>query len=132
MLLWLIDDTSEHHRVAGATAALAGASFAGFASGREGIAAFARIVRQRRGRPDAVLMDYYLGDERGDAVARRLRELEATNHRLVIIGYSSVAEASRRIVDAGGDLVLRKHATADGINPSLLEWLRRATGTPPA
>ncbi len=129
MLLWLIDDSPEHHRVAAATATLAGVDFTGYASGREGIAAFARAARQRKGVPDAVLMDYYLGDDRGDAVTRRLRELEPAQYRPVIIGYSSVAEASRRIVESGGDLVLRKHATAEGINPSLLEWLRRTLRT---
>ena len=125
MLLWLIDDTEGNHRIAGATAALvAGVRFRGFLTAAEGIAAFAHAARLPADLPDAVLMDYFLGDTRGDQVTRRLRELEPASVRPVIIGHSSVASGSAAILAAGADLVLRKHADEDGINPSLLAWLR--------
>lgn len=127
MLLWLIDDTDGHHRVAAATAALVpGVRFAGFLDAEAGLAAFAAAAPEAL--PDVVLMDFYLGQARGDRVTRRLRELEPATARPVIIGYSSVASGSAAIVAAGGDLVLRKHADRDGINPSLLAWLRGRSG----
>ena len=132
MLLWLIDDTADHHRVAAATAALvAGVVFAGFASGRAALTAYARLARpgqpSPRPLPDVVLMDFYLGDERGDAVTKRLRALEPASHRPVIIGYSSVRSGSAAIVAAGADLMLPKRSNAAGINPDLLNYLRRWT-----
>jgi len=128
VLLWLIDDTEGNHRITGATAALVpGVRFRGFLTAEEGIAAFSLAARRPDELPDAVLMDYYLGDLRGDQVTRRLRELEPASARPVIIGHSSVASGSAAILAAGGDLVLRKHADDDGINPSLLAWLRART-----
>ena len=130
VLLWLIDDTEGNHRVAGATAALVpGVRFRGFLTAAEGITAFARAAKRPAELPDAVLMDYFLGETRGDLVTRRLRELEPAMARPVIIGHSSVASGSAAILAAGADLVLRKHADDEGINPSLLAWLRlRMTG----
>ena len=125
MLLWLIDDTADNHQVASATVALVpGVRFRGFLSAAEGIAAFARAAAHPAELPDAVLMDFYLGDARGDQVTRRLRELEPANARPVVIGHSSVASGSAAILAAGADLVLRKHANDAGINPTLLAWLR--------
>jgi CheY-like chemotaxis protein len=123
-VLWLIDDSDGNHRVAAATvAALPWVHFEGFYTGAEAVEAF--TARQAEGGqvPDAVLMDYYLGGERGDQVTRDLRAAERTA-RPLIIGYSSVMSASAAIVSAGADLVLRKHADQRGINPSLSRWLR--------
>ena len=69
-----------------------------------------------------VLMDFFLGSERGDQVTRGLRALEGRS-RAVIVGYSSVGSGSARIVEVGGDLVVRKHCDKSGINPSLMRYL---------
>lgn len=124
MRLWLIDDTPDQHLVAARTASLvAGVDFSGFPSASDGVAAY--IQAEQAGEPpDVILMDYFLGDDRGDRVTAQLRQLEAAKHSPVIIGYSSVASGSQRIVAAGGNLILRKHATSEGINPTLLRWLR--------
>ena len=126
MILWLIDDTLQHHDTAEATASLVpGVRFAGFMSGAEGLEAFEDAARDLRRVPDVVLMDFFLGDERGDRVTAHLRQLEPAGKRPVIIGYSSVPSGSAAIVAAGADLALKKQRNDDGINPALLEWLRR-------
>lgn len=128
VLLWLVDDSPHHHAVAAATAArVAGIRFAGFLTAAGATAAFARAARGRGASvPDVVLMDYYLGDGRGDQVTRRLRQLEPRTRRPVIIGYSSVRSGSEAIVAAGGDLILRKTGDAEAGNPELLAWLEAA------
>ncbi len=129
--LWLVDDTEAHHEVARNTlAASRGIAFESFLTGGEAISAFARLARGGA-LPDVVLMDFYLGDERGDQVTRRLRELEPPGVRCLIVGYSSVADASGRIVAAGGDLIVRKHVATDGTNPTLRTWLAQLRLTRP-
>ncbi len=120
--LWLIDDTPSLHRVADATRRLAGDwEFTSWYSGAEAIEA----IKLGEPWPDVILMDYYIGHERGHHVAARLRELEPADLRPVIVGYSSVRSASQAIVEAGGDLIVSKHQDGRGINPSLLEFLKR-------
>jgi CheY-like chemotaxis protein len=127
MLLWLIDDTPQHHATTEATAALVpGVRFVGFTSGEDGVDAFRAAAKDGSRVPDVVLMDFYLGDERGDRVTARLRRLETPAKRPVIIAYSSVASGSASILEAGADLTLQKQRNADGINPALLEWLSQA------
>lgn len=127
MLLWLIDDTQHHHQVAAATAAqVPSVVFQSFVDGGSGEWAFTEAVRAGA-QPDVVLMDFFLGDDRGDQVTRRLRRLER-ERRSVIIGYSSVQTGSQAIVNAGGDLILPKRGNASGINPQLLAWLQRWPG----
>jgi CheY-like chemotaxis protein len=119
-ILWLIDDTPMLHGVAQATVDLVyGWTYAGWLSGEEAITE----LQAGAAWPDVVLMDYYIGSERGDRITRHLRALEPAQHRPVIIGYSSVRSASQAIVAAGADLILPKHQDARGINPSLLAWL---------
>ncbi|HYE05635.1 MAG TPA: response regulator [Planctomycetota bacterium] len=123
--LWLVDDTEAHHEVARNTIVrIDGVEFDSFLTGREALSAFARLARGGV-LPDVVLMDFYLGDERGDHVTRRLRELEPAGVRCVIVGYSSVADASARIVAAGGDVIVRKQVAQDGTNPTLRAWLEQ-------
>jgi len=124
-VVWLIDDTDAHHQVAEDTAALVGACVVEhYYSGAEGLEAYAQRIADRATLPDVVLMDFFLGDDHGDAVTRRLRALDPVHHRPVIVGYSSVASASAAIIAAGGDVAVRK-VIGDGINPHLAEYLRR-------
>lgn len=123
MQVWLIDDTHHHHQVVAATVALVPAvQFRGFLEGASAVSAFAEAVRQGN-QPEAVLMDFFLGDDRGDVVTRRLRQCEKTQ-RSVIIGYSSASSGSEAIIAAGGDLSLPKRSNDAGINPHLLRWLQ--------
>jgi len=123
MQVWLIDDTHHHHQVVADTVALVqGVHFRGFLEGGSGISAFVEAVRQDT-QPEAVLMDFFLGDDRGDVVTRRLRQCENTQ-RSVIIGYSSASSGSEAIIAAGGDLSLPKRSNDGGINPHLLRWLQ--------
>lgn len=124
--VWLIDDSDEHHRIARATVELFDSmEFTGFMSGIEAVAAYERLARgDDDACPHVVLMDYYLGEERGDRVTRELRRIEARKRRPVIIGYSSVRSGSDSIMAAGGDQIVRKHADAAGVNPTLAKFLR--------
>jgi CheY-like chemotaxis protein len=123
--VWLVDDSSDPHQVADRTiAGLSGFELAHFYSGSEAIAAFAQLAGEHPEQlPAVILMDFYLGDERGDAVTVALRCLEPQRTHATIVGYSSVQSASERIVASGGDVVVRKHRGADGVNPSLRRFL---------
>jgi CheY-like chemotaxis protein len=124
--VWLIDDSEDHHQVARATVQLLpDMDFTGFMSGAAAVAEYERRAQDNSGDcPDIVLMDFYLGGERGDRVTRQLRQREANARRLVIVGYSSVRSGSDAIMASGGDIIVRKHIDGVGINPSLLAYLR--------
>ena len=123
-LLWLIDDTPSLHVVAEATVQLvAGWEFFGHFTGHEAIEEFAHLPAEAR--PQVILMDYYIGADRGDTVTTQLRTHGSAMHRPVIIGYSSVRSGSAAIVAAGGDLIVPKRSNEAGINPDLLSYLRR-------
>ncbi len=120
--LWLIDDTPSLHAIAEATAQLAGGwEFSGWLTGSEALDALA----EGEAWPDVILMDYYIGAERGDRVTQALRRQEPADHRPVIVGYSSVHAASQAIVEAGADLIVAKVVDDSGINPALLAYLKR-------
>ena len=123
-VLWLIDDTPSLHLVAEATVALVeGWTFDGYLSGSEALIDLG--TKPATARPQVILMDFFIGSERGDVITSRIRALAFLHHRPVIVGYSSVRSASAVIVAAGGDLILPKRANAAGINPDLLQYLRR-------
>jgi CheY-like chemotaxis protein len=122
-----VDDGPHHHQVVEATLrGLKGFSFAGFHAGHDAVATFAKLASSATGRlPDVILMDFYLGHERGDAVTAELRRLEPPRARPVIVGYSSVSSGSERIVEAGGDLILPKICDPSGTNPQLRRFLEQ-------
>lgn len=123
-LLWLVDDTPSLHVIAEATVQLVdGWNFLGHFTGFEAIAAYESLPPEAL--PQVILMDYYLGEDRGDTVTAQLRACGLPTHRPVIIGYSSVRFGSSAIVAAGGDLIVPKRSNAAGINPDLLDYLRR-------
>jgi CheY-like chemotaxis protein len=132
--IWLIDDSPDHHAVAAETVARRPLwHLSGFLHGSDAIAAFADLADERPDElPDVVLMDFFLGDERGDAVTAELRRLETAAHRPVIIGYSSVASASQHIIASGADLALRKHRDESGVNPTLLRYLEQYENARPS
>jgi CheY-like chemotaxis protein len=123
--VWLVDDSEDPHHVADLTiSALDGVEISHFYSGAEALAAFARLAgEQPYDLPAVILMDFFIGDERGDEVTSALRRLEPASVRPTIVGYSSMASASERILAAGGDVVVRKHRSSDGVNPSLYRFL---------
>lgn len=119
--IWLIDDTPWWHKVTEATLQHWGGdhNFTGFHRGSSALLALHHSEAALR--PRIILMDFYIGDERGDRVTRELRQLDSS---IGIIGYSTAAAGSQAIVDAGGISIIRKHTDAAGINPSLLSWLQ--------
>lgn len=128
-LLWHIDDGQHLLAVTAATVDLVdGWCFEGFTTGTAALAAYR--VRPPTDLPDVVLMDFFIGSERGDAVTRQLRRLDRHPHGMVIVGHSSVASGSAAIVAAGGTLALPKHRNGQGINPDLVVYLQN--WTPPA
>jgi ActR/RegA family two-component response regulator len=124
-LVWLVDDTAEHHDTARATmGALPGWELVGYLDAAAAVRDFAAIVKQKpRNLPEVVLMDFFLGDTHGNVVTAELRALQPVGAPLTIVGYSSVASASAAIVAAGGDMVVRKHRDERGMNPSLERFL---------
>ena len=125
MRIWLVDDSEDVHQVAQRTVnALPGLSLTRFYSGAEALTAFAQLEAAHPAElPRVILMDFYIGDERGDAVTLALRRLEPATSRSTIVGYSSMQSASERILGSGGDVVVRKHRSQDGLNPSLYRFL---------
>jgi CheY-like chemotaxis protein len=123
--VWLVDDSEDPHRVADLTiAGLEGVELTHFYTGAEALHAFASLAGgQPSSLPDVILMDFFIADERGDEVTRDLRRLEPASARPTIVGYSSMASASERILASGGDVVLRKQRSNDGVNPSLYRFL---------
>jgi CheY-like chemotaxis protein len=123
--LWLIDDTRDHHATVRATLrGVRRVEFTGFTVAAEAIDGFAALARAAPAElPSIVLMDYFLGTTHGSEVTKRLRELQPAGAGLTIVGYSSVAAGSRAIVEAGGDLIVRKVRTESGVNPLLLRFL---------
>lgn len=127
--LWIVDDTEDHHHIAEATADQVGEVVVEhFYDGSAAVEAYCQRVGSGGLLPDVVLMDYFMGSERGDQTTRRLRAAEPAHHRPVIIGYSSVASGSAAIVAAGGDLSLRK-MVGGPINGHLADYLRRVLAT---
>jgi CheY-like chemotaxis protein len=124
MLVWIVDDASSNHRAVMATVQrMPEFTCEGFLDGDEAVAEFTHRTRHAADRlPRVILMDFYLGGTRGDDLTERLRAVH-TPLTPIIVGYSSVASASRQIVAAGGDLVLRKHTAFDGTNPDLRLYL---------
>ncbi len=131
--IWLIDDTREHHAVAAATIALLPRfAFTGFLDADEAVDTYTRLARiHPAALPRIVLMDFFLGEVRGDVVTARLRQLQPRDGRLTIVGYSSVAAASERILAAGGDIIVSKQRGADGRNPSLTRFLQDVIAAEP-
>jgi CheY-like chemotaxis protein len=132
MLVWIVDDAPSNHRAVEATVArLPEFTCEGFLDGDEAVVEFAHRVAHAPDRlPRVILMDFYLGSTRGDEVTGQIRAVH-TPLTPIIIGYSSVGSGSRQIVEAGGDLVLRKLCARDGTNPELrvyLESLLRIAG----
>jgi len=130
--IWMIDDTIDHQRVAAATvASFPGLTFQGFSEPQAALGTYARLKTEQPALlPRIVLMDYYLGSARGDRVTRELRERQDPAAALIIIGYSSVASCSERIVAAGGNLVLRKTADRSQRNPYLARYLEQFLSGP--
>jgi len=125
MLVWIVDDADAHHRAAAATiAGLPGFELEGHFEGEAALAEYAlRAKTAPETLPRIVLMDYYIGDLHGDEVTLRMRAIHAVAFSPVIVGYSSVASGSRSIVEAGGDVAVRKRIAADGTNPDLRTYL---------
>jgi hypothetical protein len=125
ILVWLIDDSDANHGPAEATVErLPGFAFEGYHDAELAVAEYRlRAATAPHTLPRVVLMDFYLGDTRGDEVTIELRGIHSPGFSPVIVGYSSVASGSRTIVEAGGDVVVRKRTGRDGTNPDLALYL---------
>lgn len=124
LLAWLVDDTSDHHHVADATvASLTGVEIEHFYTGVEAVETYRLRVQASERLPDVVFMDFFLAGERGDQVTRQLRAVTSPRHRPIVVGYSSVPSGSHAIIEAGGDVAVRKVASGM-VNPFLGEYLR--------
>ncbi len=121
--IWLIDDMPNVHAVTEATVhQIGGWEFRGFFSGIDAVKSLRRCEPGLA--PQVILIDYYIGHERGDRIAPLLRSAEPADARPVLVGFSSVRSGSEAIVAAGAEVIVRKHQDDRGINPSLAEYLR--------
>src|SRR4051812_43905148 len=84
--LWLVDDTPDHHATARATlAAFPQVEFTGFEDAGEAIDEYRRLAASdEAGLPRIVLMDFFLGEWRGDAVTRELKQLQPPAAALIV------------------------------------------------
>lgn len=123
--LWLVDDSEPHHHAARTTLAqVPGFALESFLGGEDAVAEFLlRAKTAPQELPRIILMDFYLGDGRGDEFTAAMRAADPPAFHPVIVGYSSVTERSRQIVAAGGDLTVRKRIARDGSNPDLRVYL---------
>lgn len=123
-LLWLVDDTEHWHAVTRATLAQLDAPprFESFHSATAALMCW-RDRCANGELPACVLMDFFLGDARGDEVARAFRAEEPDDHHAIIVGHSTVIDCSERIRHVADGVVVRKHAGPAGTNPSLYKWL---------
>ena len=120
MIVWIIDDDAGHVATAAATVAHLGLSgFRGFLSGQAALAA----LHVGEAPPRILLMDFFINGERGDTVTRQWRASEQSPQRTLIVGYSSARSGSEAIVAAGGNAIVRKRRSPDGLNHDLLAWL---------
>jgi DNA-binding NtrC family response regulator len=125
MIVWMIDDDPGHLATAAATVKHLGwTGFRGFLSGHAALAA----RQSGEALPEVLLMDFYINGERGDAVTRQWRAGEAPGQRTCIVGHSSMRSGSEAIVAAGGDAIVRKRRSDDGLNHDLLAWLGERAG----
>jgi CheY-like chemotaxis protein len=126
LVLWLVDDTPDHHATVEATVAdLASVRFEGFLVPALAVERYRQLAAGDPQRlPRVVLMDFFLGSGYGNLVTRELRALQPPDAPLIIVGYSSMASASKAIVEAGGNLVIRKMRDRTGRNPLLERYLR--------
>lgn len=121
MKVWIIDDDPSNVATAAATVTHLGlAGFRGFLSGHAALAA----IHAGEAPPHILLMDFFISGERGDTVTRQWRAIERSAQRALIVGYSSARMGSEAIVAAGGNAIVRKRRSPDGLNHDLLEWLR--------
>lgn len=125
-LLWLVDDTPRWHAVTAATVDLVdGWRFQGLYTADAAWLAFRdQLAADPAALPAVILMDFYLGQARGDRLTEALRALEPDEVHTTIVGHSSMSHGSELIVAAGGDCILRKRGDDAGGNPDLLAWLR--------
>jgi CheY-like chemotaxis protein len=131
LVLWLVDDTKDHHLTARETvAAWPTVRFQGFLAAEDALERYAALAGGRDAQlPQVVLMDFFLGGRRGDEVTRELRALQPAHRPLIIVGYSSIASGSRAIVEAGGNLIIRKVRDRHGRNPLLGRYLSELLGS---
>lgn len=124
MRIWLIDDTPVWHQVTRDTLRHWSAhQFQSFHRGSSALHALEHLTADDL--PHIILMDFYIGDERGDEVTKWIRQLHP-QAPIRIIGYSTAHSGSLAIIQAGGNDCIRKHHDQRGLNPSLLSWLKSA------
>ncbi|MEK7414885.1 MAG: response regulator [Planctomycetota bacterium] len=123
--VWIIDDTPSHHTAAAhVVAQLSTFALETFDDGASAVAEFTlRAASAPQTLPRIILMDFFMGDMRGDEATRLIRAIDPRGFPPIIVGYSSVASGSAAIVAAGGDVVVRKRIADDGSNPALREYL---------
>ena len=121
--IWLIDDIALWHEVTQRTLkALGTYHFQGFYQATSALMALDHCQPDEM--PNYILMDFFIGEDRGDRVTRHIREL-FPELNCTIIGYSTAGSGSRAIVRAGGNEIIPKHQDGKGMNPSLHQWISR-------
>ena len=136
MLIWLIDDMDHWQAVTQETLRVGNRAwrFAGFLNAQAGLMAYDHALRSGGAAlPQVLLLDFYIGRDRGDAVALRAWRDPEKDHqapRSTVVKYSSVLSGSRTICQNGGDVVVRKHNNDAGWNPSLWQWLLEHPDSP--
>ena len=125
-VVWHLDDTEHWHQISAATVrSVQDWSLRSFYASRDLYYAFDEAFDEPSQLPHVILMDFYLDGERGDHITATIRKhYNSSAQHTTIIGYSSVRSCSERICNMGGDSILPKVETGNGINKHLLEYLK--------
>lgn len=123
--IWHLDDTEHWHQVSATTVASVNDwQLCSFYRSRDLYYAFDEAFDDKQLIPQIILMDYYLDGERGDQITAEIRQYyDPPQQHITIIGYSSVRSCSEHICNKGGDHILPKVETGNGINKHLADYL---------
>ncbi len=123
--IWQLDDTHYWHVISSETLRLLDNwELRSFFSGRDLLYGLEECAENAELWPSIILMDFYLNGERGDKVTQAIRAFQHQQKHVTIVGFSSVKSCSQQIVQCGGDTVLTKRETGNGINHHLLDYLQ--------
>ena len=137
--IWQLDDTQYWHLISDETIRqLSNWQLRSFYTSQDLLYGLEECRAEPQYWPSIILMDFYLQNERGDQVTQAIRsyvndltasatdsdERQALQRHITIVGFSSVRSCSEQICQAGGDCIVKKIETGDGINHQLLKYVQ--------
>jgi CheY-like chemotaxis protein len=113
-VVWVVDDLDANHALVSRSLPVGWETACELVLHRSGAEALADVALGLDGDPgrlpDVIFMDFFLGDDYGHLVTKKLREAFAARGLTgpFVVGHSSSPPASLEIVRAGGDVAIEK------------------------